>query len=104
MKTFISVLAALVIVAFIFCTYLDLKNKLSSSQTKIEYLESTIVEKDRLILVAEVKDLLLKDINNKNMDCIGIAFRCNELIHIKNVKRLQYRCDSLESELKNWWH
>jgi hypothetical protein len=104
MNNFTQILICSVISIIIFCTYLDLKSKLSSSQTKIESLEASIVEKDRLLLIAEVKDLLLKDIKNKNMDCVSIMSRCNELTDIKYVKMLQYRYDSLENHIKHYWH
>lgn len=104
MNNFFQALICAVVAIVIYCTYLDLKSKLSSSQTKIESLEASIVEKDRLLLIAEVKDLLLKDIKNKNMDCISIMSRCNELTDIKYVKMLQYRYDSLENHIKQYWH
>lgn len=104
MNNFFQALICAVVAIVIYCTYLDLKSKLSSSQTKIESLEASIVEKDRLLLIAEVKDLLLKDIKNKNMDCISIMSRCNELTDIKYVKMLQYRYDSLENHIKHYWH
>ena len=104
MNNFTQILICSVISIIVFCTYLDLKSKLSSSQTKIESLEASIVEKDRLLLIAEVKDLLLKDIKNKNMDCVSIMSRCNELTDIKYVKMLQYRYDSLENHIKHYWH
>ena len=66
--------------------------------TKIESLEASIVEKDRLLFVAEVKDLLLKDIKDKNMNCIDIL-RGEDLNSIRYVKMLEYRVDSLQNHL-----
>jgi hypothetical protein len=98
MNNFTQILICSVISIIVFCTYLDLKSKLSSSQTKIESLEASIVEKDRLLLVAEVKDLLLKDIKDKNMNCIDIL-RGEDLNSIRYVKMLEYRVDSLQNHL-----
>jgi hypothetical protein len=103
MNNFFQALICAVVAIVIFSIYIELKSKITSSQTKIESLEASIVEKDRLLLVAEVKDLLLKDIKNKNMDCIDVL-RSDELNDIKYVNMLQYRYDSLENHIKHYWH
>jgi hypothetical protein len=100
----VSIFLSVFLSVFLYGVYNNLNVMIYNDQKKIESLEASIVEKDRLLLIAEVKDLLLKDIKNKNMDCVSIMSRCNELTDIKYVKMLQYRYDSLENHIKHYWH
>ena len=94
----VSIFLSVFLSVFLYGVYNNLNVMIYNDQKKIESLEASIVEKDRLLLIAEVKDLLLKDIKDKNMNCIDIL-RGEDLNSIRYVKMLEYRVDSLQNHL-----
>lgn len=94
----ISIVVSIFLSVFLYGIYNYLKVIIDNDQKKIQSLESSIVEKDRLLLSIEIKDLLLKDPKYKNMTCIDIL-RGEDLNSIRYVKMLEYRVDSLQNHL-----